>query len=189
MRREGPPSAPLRAGDQHGVDRVGDPGLCRRAHRLRRLLPHPGDVPIAHSRRLLQGFTAPHRAEGRLSRDGRPPASRFLWSVDNATKVATAKNYEPLKRPRRQDWDGELIENGAFYLFTKSNWEQHKCRLGGKSVLYEMEEHTFTELDSLVDWKVVSHMAADYGYFPAGAKPPRPFGAGASCGAAGVGIL
>ena len=99
---------------------------------------------------------------------------RFLWSVDNATKVATAKNYEPLKRPRRQDWDGELIENGAFYLFTKSNWGQHKCRLGGKSVLYEMEEHTFTELDSLVDWKVVSHMAADYGYFPAGAKPPDP---------------
>ena len=79
-----------------------------------------------------------------------------------------------MKRPRRQDWDGELIENGAFYLFTKSNWEQHKCRLGGKSVLYEMEEHTFTELDSLVDWKVVSHMAADYGYFPAGAKPPDP---------------
>ena len=22
---------------------------------------------------------------------------------------------QPLKRPRRQDWNGELIENGAFY--------------------------------------------------------------------------
>jgi len=127
---------------------------------------------------------------------------RFLWSVDEA-KVATAKNYEPLRRPRRQDWDGELIENGAFYYFTKANWTAHKCRLGGKSVLYEMEEHTFTELDSLVDWKVVSHMAADYGYFGANAtKPPPPeeakppdmptwalVAAGAAAGAAAAALL
>ena len=74
-------------------------------------------------------------------------------------------NYDPAKRPRRQDWDGELIENGAFYYFSKANWEKNRCRLGGKMVLFEMEEHTLTELDSLVDWKVVSNMAADYGYF------------------------
>ena len=99
-------------------------------------------------------------------------AHRFLWKVDRATQQATAKNYEPLKRPRRQDWDGELIENGAFYFCTKGNWDKHACRLGGKTVLYEMDEHTFTELDSQVDWKVVSHMAADYGYFPPGATRP-----------------
>ena len=101
-------------------------------------------------------------------------AHRFLWAVDVASKVASAKNYEPLSRPRRQDWDGELIENGAFYLFSKAHWAKHRCRLGGKTVLYEMEEHTLTELDSLVDWKVVSHMAADYGYFAANAKKPAP---------------
>jgi len=100
---------------------------------------------------------------------------RFLWSL-NADQTATAKNYDPIKRPRRQDWDGELIENGAFYFFSKANWTKNKCRLGGKTVLYEMEEHTFTELDSLVDWKVVSNMAADYGYFPSGSKPPPPDG-------------
>lgn len=27
-------------------------------------------------------------------------------------------NLNPAKRPRRQDWDGELYENGSFY-FTK----------------------------------------------------------------------
>jgi len=90
---------------------------------------------------------------------------RFLWSVDPKTKEAKAKNYEPLRRPRRQDWDGELIENGAFYYFTKANWEKHGCRLGGKVALLEMEEHTLTELDSLVDWAVVSHMVNDFGYF------------------------
>ena len=99
---------------------------------------------------------------------------RFLWEIDAATHLASAKNYEPLRRPRRQDWNGELIENGAFYLFSKKNWEVNRCRLGGKMVLFEMEEHTLTELDSLVDWKVVSHMAADYGYHGKGASKPSP---------------
>ena len=100
---------------------------------------------------------------------------RFLWEVDAMTQKATAKNYEPLRRPRRQDWNGELIENGAYYFFTKKNWEVNRCRLGGKMVLFEMEEHTLTELDSLVDWKVVSHMAADYGYHGKGVgKPAAP---------------
>ena len=43
---------------------------------------------------------------------------RFLWAIDGKTQEAAAKNYDPIKRPRRQDWNGELIENGAFY-FTK----------------------------------------------------------------------
>ena len=62
-------------------------------------------------------------------------AHRFMWSVDPKTMAATAKNYEPLKRPRRQDWDGELIENGAFYLTRKAVLQKHGCRLGGKMVL------------------------------------------------------
>ena len=61
-------------------------------------------------------------------------AHRFIWSVDPKTMAATAKNYEPLKRPRRQDWDGELIENGAFYLTRKAILQEHGCRLGGKIV-------------------------------------------------------
>lgn len=102
-------------------------------------------------------------------------AHRFLWAVDPSTKLASAKNYEPLRRPRRQDWQGELIENGAFYFFTKPHWDATGCRLGGKQVLYEMDEHTFTELDSLVDWQIVSHMASDFGYFPEDApRAPDP---------------
>ena len=101
-------------------------------------------------------------------------AHRFLWSVDPTTKVAKAKNYEPLKRPRRQDWEGELVENGAFYFYTKAHWDATGCRLGGKLVLYEMAEHTFVELDSLVDWQMVSHMAYDFGYFPEDAPRQAP---------------
>jgi len=93
-------------------------------------------------------------------------AHRFLWSIDEETGLANAKNYEPLKRPRRQDWDGELVENGAFYMTTKACLDSNQCRLGGKMVLFEMEEHTFCELDSLVDWQIVANMTEDYGYWP-----------------------
>jgi len=93
-------------------------------------------------------------------------AHRFLWEVDAATGIASAKNYDPLKRPRRQDWNGELIENGAFYMTKKAILDSAECRLGGKIALHEMEEHTLTELDSKVDWEIVSHMVTTYGYWP-----------------------
>lgn len=28
----------------------------------------------------------------------------------------TPLNFNPEKRPRRQDWNGELVENGMFYF-------------------------------------------------------------------------
>jgi len=45
-------------------------------------------------------------------------------------------------------------------------------------VLLEMEEHTFTELDSLVDWQIVTNMTENYGYWP-----PRNWGEAASSSA------
>lgn len=95
---------------------------------------------------------------------------RFLWQIEPKTLEATAKNYEPLKRPRRQDWDGELIENGAFYLTRKAILDKHQCRLGGKMVCLEMPEHTLTELDSLIDWQIVDGMSGEFGFWP----PQKP---------------
>jgi len=91
---------------------------------------------------------------------------RFLWKVDKETGEATAINYEPLKRPRRQDWDGELIENGAFYFTKKETWDKEQCRLGGKMALYEMPEHTFCELDSAIDWEILRGLALEFGHNP-----------------------
>lgn len=42
----------------------------------------------------------------------------FRWQRDSNGKVAPL-NLNPLKRPRRQDWEGELVENGMFYLATR----------------------------------------------------------------------
>jgi len=92
-------------------------------------------------------------------------AHRFLWQVGQSGQ-AQAKNYDPLRRPRRQEWDGELVENGAFYFTKKHVLERYQNRLGGKIVLYEMPENTFVELDSLVDWEIMVGMSEKYGYKP-----------------------
>ncbi|CAK9039868.1 unnamed protein product [Durusdinium trenchii] len=99
-------------------------------------------------------------------------SNRFRWRID-PDGAAHAENYLPAKRPRRQDWDGELIENGAFYLTKKDVLEKDNCRLGGKIALYEMPEHTFVELDSPVDWSIMECLCKEHGYTPAANSEDR----------------
>lgn len=39
---------------------------------------------------------------------------KLRWNFVNGTLSPT--NFNIVKRPRRQDWQGELIETGAFYI-------------------------------------------------------------------------
>lgn len=78
---------------------------------------------------------------------------RFFWN-DNGT----AFNYDPLNRPRRQEFAGTLMENGAFYITRRSILEHYKCRLGGKIGIYEMPEKSEVEIDELSDWDIVSRL-------------------------------
>lgn len=78
---------------------------------------------------------------------------RFFWN-DNNTPI----NYDPLYRPRRQDFHGTLMENGAFYITKKSILETYKCRLGGEIGIYEMDESTSVEIDEPDDWDKVESL-------------------------------
>jgi YrbI family 3-deoxy-D-manno-octulosonate 8-phosphate phosphatase len=78
---------------------------------------------------------------------------RFTWNTDG-----TPQNYNVFKRPRRQDFDGLLIENGAVYCTTKQAFLESKNRVSGKIGLVEMPEETLMEIDSLQDWNVVENM-------------------------------
>jgi YrbI family 3-deoxy-D-manno-octulosonate 8-phosphate phosphatase len=78
---------------------------------------------------------------------------RFTWNADG-----TPNNYDVFKRPRRQDFDGLLIENGAVYCTTKPAFLDSKNRVSGKIGLVEMPEETFMEIDSLTDWNIVENI-------------------------------
>ena len=78
---------------------------------------------------------------------------RFFWNENG-----TSKNYDYKNRPRRQDFDGMLMENGAFYINSVRNIKETKNRLSGKIGIYEMPEYTATEIDEPDDWIVLENL-------------------------------
>jgi len=71
----------------------------------------------------------------------------FHWNHDG-----TPLNYDHLNRPRRQDFEGTLQENGAIYISTASQILKSKNRLSGTIGAYEMPTFTSLELDEPSDW-------------------------------------
>jgi len=82
---------------------------------------------------------------------------RFFWN-ENGTPV----NYDYKNRPRRQDFKGILVENGAFYINSVGNIKKYKNRLNGKILIYEMSEWTFIELDEEDDWFIAERLMRKY---------------------------
>ena len=84
---------------------------------------------------------------------------RFLWKIDSAG-VAMPLNYDPRRRPRRQDWIGELGENGSFYFFTRAAFESSGSRLSGKITAFEMPAETLIEIDEPEDLMICEQILA-----------------------------
>lgn len=65
-----------------------------------------------------------------------------------------------MNRPRRQDFEGQLIENGACYVTTRKSWLASRNRISGKIATIPMPEDSLTEIDSLTDWLIVEELLA-----------------------------
>jgi N-acylneuraminate cytidylyltransferase len=85
---------------------------------------------------------------------------QFRWDVRGNICLP---NYTLSQRPRRQDYDGDMIENGAFYV-TKGKWfEKCKIRVSGNSGYYEMPEYTLCEIDEAYDVEIIDRLLEIYG--------------------------
>jgi YrbI family 3-deoxy-D-manno-octulosonate 8-phosphate phosphatase len=78
---------------------------------------------------------------------------RFYWS-----REGHPLNYDPRNRPRRQDFAGSLMENGAFYLTRRAVLEADQCRLGGRIAIHEMQSDSAVEIDEPADWAIVERL-------------------------------
>lgn len=78
---------------------------------------------------------------------------RFFWA-ENGSSL----NYDYMNRPRRQNFHGTLMENGAFYINRIKNILKNGNRLGGKIGVYEMPEYTATEIDEPDDWMILENL-------------------------------
>ena len=78
---------------------------------------------------------------------------RFTWNENG-----TPQNYDVFNRPRRQDFEGLLIENGAVYCTTKAAFLNSKNRVSGTIGLVEMPEESLLEIDSRTDWDCIENL-------------------------------
>ena len=83
----------------------------------------------------------------------------FFW-----TKDGKSINYDYKNRPRRQDYEGIIQENGACYINSVGNIKRHKNRMSGRIAVYEMPEYTAYEIDEPDDFIIIENLMKKYGY-------------------------
>ncbi len=86
---------------------------------------------------------------------------RFLWEENDEGEVYPW-NYDLGHRPRRQEFPGYLMENGAFYITSRERLLKEKKRISGKIKAYEMNEDTAFEIDEPRDWVIVESLMKRY---------------------------
>jgi CMP-N-acetylneuraminic acid synthetase len=82
---------------------------------------------------------------------------RFIW-----TKDGKPLNYNPLKRPMRQQFEGSIMENGAFYITKKEILQTVRNRLGGNIGIYQMPHYMATEIDEPEDWVMIEKIIKEH---------------------------
>lgn len=85
---------------------------------------------------------------------------RFQWETGK-NGFAMPVNYDVFHRPRRQEFNGFLVENGAFYITGRRSLLESKNRLSGNIRMFEMEASTYFEIDEPDDWVIIEKQLMD----------------------------
>ena len=118
--------------------------------------------PLLLSTDLDRGFEA-FGEEGTDSVLSVVRQKRFHWANDKHG-FAHSVNYDVFHRPRRQEFDGYLVENGAFYISSKVNLIKNQNRISGNIKAVEMNEDTFFEIDEPSDWVIIEALMKKNGF-------------------------
>lgn len=92
---------------------------------------------------------------------------QFRWQEikEGSGELTKPFNLDPANRPRRQDWSGELCENGSFYFTTRDLIINKGLLQGGRVTYYEMLPEYSVDIDVDIDWPVAEQRVLRYGYF------------------------
>lgn len=91
------------------------------------------------------------------------PQKRFNWEIDE-NGFSKPINYDVYNRPRRQDFKGYYVENGAFYISSKVDLLRTQNRVSGKIKTVEMSEDSFFEIDEPSDWIIIEALMKKRGF-------------------------
>ncbi|XP_019963453.1 N-acylneuraminate cytidylyltransferase A [Paralichthys olivaceus] len=118
---------------------------------------HPFHVKEAVEMITLQGYDSVFSVVRR---------HQFRWQEvkKGSGELTKPLNLDPTNRPRRQDWNGELCENGSLYFTTRDILKEGLLQ-GGKVGYYEMLPEYSVDIDVDIDWPVAEQRVLRYGYF------------------------
>jgi len=74
----------------------------------------------------------------------------FIWKKKK-NGLYTSINYDYKKRPRRQEFPEQYVENGSFYIFKPAILKKFNNQLGGKVGITTMEFWKSFEIDEVED--------------------------------------
>lgn len=117
--------------------------------------------PLLQSVDLNHGFET-FNEEGTDSVLSVVSQKRFHWANDEKGFIHPT-NYDVFHRPRRQEFDGYLVENGAFYITSKEKLIKSQNRVSGNIKAVEMNEDTFLEIDEPSDWVIIETLMKENG--------------------------
>lgn len=112
--------------------------------------------PLLTSKDLDNGFEM-YNMKGTDSVLSAVRQKRFQWETDQRG-YAVPTNYDYRERPRRQDFEGYLVENGAFYITSREAFLKSQNRMSGNIRICEMEESSYFEIDEPCDWEIVEKL-------------------------------
>lgn len=123
--------------------------------------------PLLRAEFLTEGVKK-HVADGYESVLSVVRQKRFIWKYDGGK--AEPANYNPQFRPRRQEFEGYLVENGAFYITDREALIKSKCRISGMTAIVEMPQYSYFEIDEISDWIIAEQLlkkntGPDYGEY------------------------
>lgn len=81
---------------------------------------------------------------------------RFIWESKDGSY--NPQNYDYKNRPMRQQFEGFLVENGAFYITSRESLLETRCRIYGNIGIVEMKEESYFEIDEPSDWLIVENL-------------------------------
>ena len=84
------------------------------------------------------------------------PLHTFVWRVGDSGPAPF--NYDPARRPRRQECPEDLAESGSIYVFRP--WVLKECgsRVGGRVAVYRMSAWDSAQIDEPEDVPVVEFL-------------------------------
>ena len=113
--------------------------------------------PLLTSKNLIEGLQK-YSQEGVDSVLSLVRQKRFMWKSLEEGNIFTPENYNPQQIPRRQEFEGYFVENGAFYITSRKALLETGCRISGNISAVEMSEDTYFEIDEPSDWIIVEKL-------------------------------